>query len=170
VRARAALLAPALLAALLWLATAARADVGSTIIERCAQGKPIGGYTEQDYRRALQELPTEVEEYSPCANEIRRAQLAAAGGAGASGPAGGVGATPLTSAERRGIAALARTPSPPLQVGNQLIHAGVVHADISSAFSSLPNALLAVLALIAGGTLTLAGRTIRNRVWKRSAR
>jgi hypothetical protein len=171
VRARAALLAPALLAALLWLATPARADVGSTIIERCAQGKPIGGYSEQDYRRALQELPTEVEEYSPCANEIRRAQLAAAG-AGGSGPAGGggVSATPLTPSEQRGIAALARTPSSPLRFGNQLIHPGVIHADVSSAFSSLPNSLLAVLALIAAGALALAGRTIRNRVWKRSAR
>ena len=43
-----------------------------------------------------------------------------------------------------------------------------VHAGISSAFSSLPNALLAMLALIAAAALTLAARTIRNRVWKRS--
>jgi hypothetical protein len=158
-------------AALVCLAAPAQADVGATIIERCAQGKSIAGYTEQDYRRALQELPTEVEEYSPCGQQIRRAELAAAGGrASSSGlPGAGVSATPLTPAEQRGIAALAHTPTRPLRVGNQLIHPGVVHADISSAFSSLPNALLAVLALMAAGALALAARTIRNRVRNRSA-
>ena len=171
-RARAALLALACLATLLCVAVPAYADVGSTIIERCAQGKSISGYTEGDYRRALQELPTEVEEYSPCANEIRRAQLAAAGGGGTSGAAGAgsVSATPLTPAEQRGIAALSHTPATPLHVGNQLIRPGVIHADVSSAFSSLPNSLLAVLALVAASALALAARTIRNRVWKRSAR
>jgi hypothetical protein len=167
VHTRAAVGAVALLAALLWLAAPARADVGATIIEKCAQGKSIAGYTQQDYRRALQELPTEVEEYSTCANQIRRAQLAAAGGAGAT--EAGASATPLTPAEQRGIAALKHAPSAPFRVGNQLIHPGVVHADIASAFSTLPNAVLAVLALIAAGALALAGRTIRHRVGKRSA-
>jgi hypothetical protein len=152
-------------------AASARADVGATIIERCTQGKSIGGYTQQDYRRALQELPTEVEEYSDCANKIRRAQLAAAGGGAGAGPAGGasVAPIPLTPAEQRGIAAISHHPAPPLRIGNQLIRPGVVHAGISSAFSSLPNALLALLALLAASALALAGRTIRNRVWKRSA-
>ena|ERR1700726_1076385 len=166
-RARAVASALALAAALLWPASPARADVGSTIIEKCTHNQSIAGYTEQAYRRALQELPTEVEEYSTCANQIRRAQLAAAGGgAGASG--GAASATPLTPAEQRGIAALARTPAAPLRVGNQLIHPGVVHADVSSAFSSLPDSLLAVLALMVASALALAGRTLRKRVWKRS--
>jgi hypothetical protein len=152
-------------------AASARADVGATIIERCTQGKSISGYTQQDYRKALQELPTEVEEYSDCANKIRRAQLAAAGGGGV-GPAGAgsIVPTPLTPAEQRGIAAISRHPAPALRVGNQLIRPGVVHAGLSSAFSSLPNALLAVLALLAASALALAGRTIRNRVWKRPPR
>src|ERR1700719_477076 len=94
-RARPAAVALALAASLTWSAALARADIGTTIIERCAQGKSVSGYTQQDYRRALQELPTEVEEYSSCGNLIRRAQLAAAGPGGGSG-AGPAIATPLT--------------------------------------------------------------------------
>lgn len=166
-RARPVSAAAIAVAALLLPAASAQADVGTTIIERCTQGKSIGGYTQQDYRRALQELPTEVEEYSDCANKIRHAQLAAAGG-GLAGAAAVV-PTPLTPAEQRGIAAIAHHSAPPVRVGNQLIRPGVVHAGISSALSSLPNALLAVLALVAAGALAIAGRTIRNRVWKRPA-
>ena len=62
-----------------------RADTGTKIIERCTHGQSLSGFSQQDYRRALQELPTEVEEYSDCANLIRRAQLAAAGGGGGGG-------------------------------------------------------------------------------------
>ena len=83
----------ALVAALLVLVSppSARADVGATIIERCTHGQSLGGFSQQDYQRALQELPTEVEEYSECGNLIRRAQLAAAGGAGGLGAGAGAG-------------------------------------------------------------------------------
>lgn len=168
-RSRAATLALALVAVLLCVAPPASADIGATIIERCTQGKSIGGYTQQDYRRALQELPTEVEEYSNCANVIRRAELAAAGAGGSALGTGSIAATPLTPAEQRGLAAIPHTGAPALRIGGELVHPGVVHAGISSAFSSLPNALLAVLSLIAAAALTLAGRTIRKRVWKRPA-
>ena len=65
----------ALAAALLVLASApaARADVGATIIERCTHGQSLAGFSQQDYARALQELPTEVEQYSNCGNLIRQA-------------------------------------------------------------------------------------------------
>jgi hypothetical protein len=70
-------LAPA--AALLVLASppSARADVGATIIERCTAGQSIAGFSQQDYARALQELPAAVEEYSNCGTLIRQAQQAA---------------------------------------------------------------------------------------------
>ena len=65
----------ALAAALLVLASpaAARADVGATIIERCTHGESLAGFSQQDYARALQELPREVEQYTDCANLIRQA-------------------------------------------------------------------------------------------------
>jgi len=162
----------ALAAALLVLASppSARADVGATIIERCTHGQSVAGFSQQDYQRALQELPTEVEEYSDCGNLIRQAQLAAAGGGGGSG--GGAGptapvATPLTPAERSALRSIAKTGSAPQLVGNELVSPGVVHADVASALSSLPNPLLALLAFLLACALVLVGRALRNRVHAR---
>ena len=164
---------PLLLAtALLVLASApsARADVGATIIERCTHGQSLGGFSQQDYQRALQELPTEVEEYSDCGNLIRRAQLAAAGGGGgpsaSAGPAAAV-ATPLTPTERSALRQIAKTGSAPQLIGNEVIYPGVVHASVASALSSLPNSLLALLAFLLACALVLAGRAVRNRVHAR---
>ena len=85
-----------LLAAVLSIASPAAADVGQTIINRCTHGQSLSGFTQQAYRQALQELPTEVEEYSDCANLIRRAQLAAAGGSSGGGTPGATGTDPHT--------------------------------------------------------------------------
>jgi hypothetical protein len=144
-------------------AASARADVGTTIINRCTHGQSVSGFSQQDYRRALQELPTEVEEYSDCANLIRKAQLAAAGG-GASGAGTGAVATPLTPAERSALRRVPQTGAAPLVVGGEIIRPGVVHADIASALSSLPDPLLALLAFLLACALALAGRALRNRV------
>jgi len=163
-----------LVAALLALASppSAGADVGATIIERCTHGQSLGGFSQQDYGRALQELPTEVEEYSECGNLIRRAQLAAAGGGGGGGSGAGGGpaaavATPLTPAERHSLQQIAKTGSAPQLVGNEVIVPGVVHAGVASALSSLPNPLLALLAFLLACALVLAGRALRNRVHTR---
>jgi hypothetical protein len=158
--------------ALLVLASppSARADVGATIIERCTHGQSLGGFSQQDYQRALQELPTEVEEYSDCGNLIRHAQLTAAGGGGGSsagaGPAAAV-ATPLTPTERSALRQVAKTGSAPQLIGNEVIYPGVVHASVASALSSLPNSLLALLAFLLACALVLAGRAVRNRVHAR---
>ena len=164
----------ALAAALLVVASpaSARADVGATIIERCTHGQSLGGFSQQDYRRALQELPTEVEEYSECGNLIRRAQLAAAGGAGGLGAGAepGSGAPvplPLTPAERSALRHIAQTGSAPQLVGNEVVSPGVVHASVASAVSTLPNSLLALLAFLLACALVLAGRALRNRVHAR---
>jgi hypothetical protein len=169
-------LSPLLLAtALLVLASppAARADVGATIIERCTHGQSLGGFSQQDYQRALQELPTEVEEYSECGNLIRSAQLAAAGGGGG-GPGAGAGAgpgaavaLPLTPAERNALRQIAKTGSAPQLIGNEVVYPGVVHANVASALSSLPNSVLALLAFLLACALVLAGRVLRNRVHAR---
>ncbi len=151
------------------LAPAASADTGTKIIERCTHGQSLGGFSQQDYRRALQELPTEVEEYSDCANLIRRAQLAAAGGGAGAGGAGGAGNAPLiptllSAAERSALNKVPKSGAAPLRVGGQVVHPGVVHADIASAFSSLPDPLLAVLAFLLACALALGGRAIGRSV------
>ena len=154
------------LVSLAGLAPAASADTGTKIIERCTHGQSLGGFSQQDYRRALQELPTEVEEYSDCANLIRRAQLAAAGGGASAGGAGGAAAvaTPLSAAERGALNKVPKSGAAPLRVGGQVVHPGVVHADIASAFSSLPDPLLAVLAFLLACALALGGRAIGRSV------
>jgi len=154
--------------ALLASAAPAAGDVGATIINRCTHGQSLSGFSQQAYKRALQELPADVEEYSDCASMIRRAQLAAAGGPSSRGGSAGAGApvtaTPLTPAERTAISHLPHTGASPLRVGNDVVHPGVVHANISSAFSSLPSPLLAILALILACALAFGGRALRDRV------
>jgi hypothetical protein len=152
-------LALMLLAALL-IAPAARADVGATIIERCTHGQSLSGFSQQDYRRALQELPAEVEEYSDCANLIRRAQLAGAGGGG------GEALSPIigTPAERSALRGASSTGGAPVSVGGRLVRPGVVQANVSSALSTLPSPLLAMLAFLLACALTLAGKSIVGRV------
>jgi hypothetical protein len=174
---RALALPVALLAGLLSSAAPAHADVGEKIIIRCTHGESLSGFTQKDYERALKELETSSEEYTDCANLIHQAQLAAAGsrggsaGGGGAGSAGGGVATataPATPVERKDLNRATHTGSAPLQVGNQVIRPGVVHADIASAFSSLPNSLLAILAFLFACALALAGGVLRNRVRDRN--
>ena len=141
-------------------AAPACADVGATIINRCTHGQSLAGFTQQDYSKALQELPTEVEEYSDCANLIRRAQLASAGGGGGGSVAAPI---PLTPAERSTLARALKSPTP-VQVGGQIVSPGVVNANVASALSTLPDPLLALLAFLLACALVLAGGAIRNRV------
>jgi len=152
------------LSLLVLLAAAASADTGAKIIERCTHGQSLSGFSQKDYRRALQELPTEVEEYSDCASLIRRAQLAAAGGGGGGPSGGGLTATPLSPSERSALTRAPRSGGKRLNVGGQLVSPGVVHADVSSALSSLPDPLLAVLAFLLACAAALGGRAIFNGV------
>jgi hypothetical protein len=156
------------LVALASLTASAGADIGTKIIERCTHGQSISGFSQQAYRRAIAELPTEVEEYSDCANLIRHAQLAATGKGGSGGQGGGSGQsltpTPLTESERKALTAVPKSGSGPLRIGGHEVHPGVVHANITSAFSSLPDPLLALLAFLLACALALGGRSIGKAV------
>jgi hypothetical protein len=153
-------------------AAPASADVGTQIIERCTHGQSIAGFSQQDYRRALQETTAEVNEYSDCVNLIHKAQLAAAGhgGAGGSGGAGqSAGLTanvpPPTPAEQQALQAAHSSGATPVPVGGQSVKPGVVvHANIASAVNSLPTPLLALLAFLLVGALSILARTVRERV------
>ncbi len=155
-----------LLALLLACPPPAGADTGQTIINRCIHGKSLGGFTQQDYQRALQELPTEVEEYSNCASLIRAAQLAGAGGGNGAGR--GTVATPVSAAEQTFIERVSKVGSGPLQIGGQTVDPGVVHANVASALSSLPDSLLAVLAFLLACAFFTAGGALRNLVRRRN--
>lgn len=89
----------AALAAALPLAVPATASANAAgkIVSRCTHGKSIGGFPARAYREALRHMPTEVAEYSECAELISNAQLAAAshrgnghgGKSGSATPGGG---------------------------------------------------------------------------------
>jgi hypothetical protein len=159
---RIAALAALLAIALLSSAPAASADIGETIIQRCTHGQSLAGFSQGAYSRALKELSADAEEYTDCAQLIRQAQLAAA-----SGHAGAVaGPVPIlaTPGEQRAIAHAAHAGAGPVRVGSQLIHPGVVHANIASAISSLPTPLLATIAFLLACLIAFAGSVLRNRV------
>ncbi len=155
------------LAALLALivAPAAGADVGETIILRCTHGESLAGFSQNAYSKALKELSADTEEYSNCASLIRQAQLAAAAGHGASGGGGEALAPVATTRSEQQAIAHARQASPaPLRVNGALVQPGVVHANIASAFSSLPSPVLAAIAFLLACLLILAGGGLRNRL------
>lgn len=156
---------------LLTLIPPALASEGSTIIEHCAQGRSLGGFSQNGYREALKQLATGTIEYSPCATLIRKAELAATlGGASGAGNNGGelAGATsntpiPLTPAEQQAVLSAHKHGSTPVLVDGKTIKPGVVHANLASTASTLPTSLLAVLAMAIGGTLLFAlGETLKR--------
>ncbi|SRR5579871_624382 len=156
-----------LVLALLSAAPAAQAqDVGQKIIRLCAEGKSLAGFPPSAYAKALKEISATTEEYSECGQLIRQAQAAAAAGHGTAPPAsaGLAGALPTTPAEQRSIAGAAHSGAGPVSVGGQQIHPGVVHANVSSAFSTLPTPLLALLAFLVACAVAFGGGFARKRI------
>jgi hypothetical protein len=143
----------------------AAADVGHTIIRRCAEGKSLSGFPPSAYAKAIKELSATTEEYSECGQLIRSAQVAASSGKGGGGSGGAAlpGAVTATPAEQRALAGAAKGGSTPVSIGGGAIRPGVVHADIGSAFSTLPTPLLALLAFALAGLLALGGRLLQRR-------
>lgn len=166
-RVAAAHAALALAAALtLVIAAPAQADVGEQIILRCTHNQSLAGFSQADYAKALKELEADTEEYSDCSSLIRRAQqLAAAGqrpgtaGAPSSALSPAIQATP---AETQAIARAAHVDPGAVSLGGTPVRPGVIHT--SSAFSALPTPLLATLALLLAGALTLGAGALRNRI------
>jgi hypothetical protein len=155
------------------LAGSARADVGETIILRCTHGESLGGFSQADYRKALKELSADTEEYSDCASRIRHAQEASASGRGSSHLAEAAGRpTPIATspAEESAIAHAKTTPAGPIPVGGQLVEPGVVHASLTSAFSTLPTPMIVMLAFLLACVLAILVLFVRKHVGTRRAR
>jgi hypothetical protein len=146
-------------------APALASSVGQTIVEKCGHHESFSGYTQRQYEEALKDMSTATREYSSCEQEIRKAELAAAGGG-----TGGAAATsahtaiPLTPAEQKEVQRAHKHGSAPVKVGDEPVRPGVVHANIASAVNTLPHSLFAVLALLlAAGAVVIAGE-VRKRV------
>lgn len=69
---------------------AAASASGQEVIDDCSDNEQIDGdYTQKEYNQALDELPADIDGYSPCRDVISRARDDAAGGGG-SGRRGGL--------------------------------------------------------------------------------
>lgn len=167
---RASLIGAVAALALAILAPAAVGDVGQTIVDKCGKGEPFGGYTQAQYKEALKDMATGTSEYSACESEIRKAELAAAGGGtgGAAGTAASHTAIALSPAEQKAVQGAHKQGSAPVQVGDEPIRPGVVHADIASAVNNLPHSLFALLALLLAAAAVLVAGEVRKRVRARN--
>ncbi len=157
---------------------AAHASPAALISDCLTNGKITGHYSQQDYTHALANLPTDVSEYSDCADVIRRAELTAAAGgktaaaAAASAPANPrlnplVGAPP---ADQAAVAQARQTGAGGVALaGGTAVVPGVVAARTSSIFNGLPTPLLIALALLLAIALALGGWEARKFVRARRA-
>jgi hypothetical protein len=172
-----------LLAALLvLLAFPGQASAGPLqVIKDCNEdGQLNRNYSNKELRKALDNLPSDIDEYSDCREVIGAAITSGAdkGGNGGSngggaGGAGGGGATPVSPEEEAARAqdqadlqALtapdSREDTPPVEVGGEKVKPGSDGVfDLASASNSLPTPLL--VALIALGLLAIAGAVVALR-------
>ena len=135
-------------------------------------------YTQREYREALAHMPTNLKEYSDCADIIHRAQLAAAGrkkddkdaGAGSSGAAPPAPPTAAETADaQKQVVDASRDRSAVDVAGDRVSPGSLAYRDFGSV-SRLPGPLMVVALLIVGAALMLAALAVRGRVGRRHPR
>ena len=169
-----------LLLALVALAAPAAAVASpNQVIKDCAEDGALNGqYSNAELRKAKNNLPTDLDEYSDCRDIIANAITSGSdrgggrgspgqgvGGAGAADP-GEAGARATDAADLEAITGGAENGAPPsVNVGGEEVEPGTNGLfDLASASNEVPTPLL--LALIALGLLALAGGfvALRGRV------
>lgn len=154
---------------------------GDAVIKDCTNDGVIQGkYSQKDYKDALANLPTDVDEYTNCRDVIKRAQLGGAGG-GSGGPGGpggtggsaAAGSDPLATAspaERAAVeAARSGGASKPILIGGKYVQPGKLGFGGLGSPTTLPASLIAVLVALAVAAAAAAGTYVRNRVLARRA-
>jgi hypothetical protein len=166
-------------------ASPASASTRNKIIRDCADdGVLQGKYSPSALRDARQNLPSDVAEYTDCADVLRRAELpntsSGSGGSGSGGsgagslPGGGSGSagggapaeklTPSNETERKALAEAATTGASPVEVNGQKVVPGAAGFAPHAARNGLPDSLLfAILALTLLGLLGL-GYAVRDKL------
>ena len=131
------------------------------------------GYSQQAYSQAIKEMEPFLAEYSACPDLIHKAQLAGASGphgAGTSSPGeAGTAVAPPTPAEQHTLESIPHASAPPVKVGGEVIHPGVVHVNLASAFNTLPTPLLALLAFLLACALLVIAWAVRRRIGRAGA-
>jgi hypothetical protein len=186
------LTALATLAAVLALPALAQAS-GSAVINDCSYDGVLNGtYTAKDYADALSNLAADVDEYSDCRDEIRRAQLSAGrktktshsgggtttgttGGGGAPSGSGGTGTSssgaravdPLSKATPQQLASFKKAVdagAEPVKLDGRPVDPSALGGAEHQGLSDLPTALLIMLALLAVGGFGAAALGTRRLV------
>ena len=178
-------LIPTLVAALALAVPATSFADGAAVIRDCGDdGKLSKRYSQKEYRDALRDMPTDVDEYTDCRDVIRDARLANAGGGGGGstggggtgGVAGGGGIDDPTAgagglltdplkdaspAERDAVTRAVQGGGKPVTVGGKVVEPGQVGLGALSNGGALPGPLVGVLVLLAAALL--AGLAILGR-------
>src|SRR4051794_1382732 len=154
-------LAVAALACLV-LAAPAFGSAGDVIRDCSEDGVLNHHYSHSELTKALDKLPSDLDEYTDCRAVIRNAQLRSAGGRkGAGGPAGVDTQAPVSPDEQRKVDEAAHGDGP-VDIGGRSIVPGASGAPFKAAGfgTDLPPLVLAVLiaivaSMIGGGVLAL---------------
>jgi hypothetical protein len=163
-------LTPLLAALLLSLAVAPAASAASrdAIIKDCADdGSLQGKYSASELRDARKNLPSDVAEYTDCADVLRRAELpdrggdggaggGAGGGGGSTAAGGGTPLVPETDADRQELSRAVADGDQPVTVNGEKVVPGASGLTGGGSRNGLPGALLAGLILIGIGGIGLA--------------
>ena len=176
------------LLALLALAVAAPAPASGAsrdeIIKDCSDdGRLQGKYSASELRDARKNLPSDISEYTDCADVLRRAELpdskgsSGGGGSGSGGgvlPGGGSGGagtvdgpretlTPASEAERQALSKASAEGAEPVEVNGQRVVPGAAGFSPNAARNGIPsNLLIAIIALALLGSAAL-GYAARGR-------
>jgi len=169
----------AVLCLLALFAAPAQASTRNKIIKDCADdGVLQGSYSPSDLRDARQHLPSDVAEYTDCADVLRRAEAPAGGSGGSGGTGGGgtgqTGGFPSAAAAASGNSGTPLiTPSSPedlktlqdaqtagrqpVKINGQSIVPGTAGLRAGATRSGIPGSLVIALVLLsfAGGALTI---------------
>jgi hypothetical protein len=177
---------------------AARADGSVTTLLRdaCNDEHVDGHYTQAQYKKALEQLPTDSDEYTACRDVIERARLAAlsgrskrsggggggstgagssggssgGGSPGSSGTSGSAPADPLASAspkQRKALSQVAKS-AKPVDIGGKLVQPGALGlGTLSGSGHGVPTPLVALIGLLAASALGAAGWWLWSRVLAR---
>jgi hypothetical protein len=185
----------ALLIVCLAAPAAARAD-GATklVIDACRDEHIDGTYTQAQYKKALEQIPSDSDEYTACRDVLERGRLAAlsnkhksggggggnGGGGGSSSGSAGAGASsgaspapaadPLataTPAQKKALAKAGQS-AQPVDVGGKLVKPGDLGVGaLAGSGHSVPTTLVALIALLAAGALAGGGWWLWSRVLAR---
>ncbi len=149
---------------------AASASQAAKILEACSNGTEPVGYSQQAYNQAIKQMEAFLSEYTDCPDLIHKAELAGAvgthGARTAAGPseAGTAAVAPPTKAEQDKLESIPHASAPPVKVGTEVIHPGVMHVNLASAVNTLPTPLLALLAFLLACALLAIAWVVRQRI------